>query len=60
MTKSNSIPTRWETHKLENNYITDVIPQESEFSAHIRLPSLGVQQLDEESPENLALKTSSV
>ena len=26
--KTNPIPTRWVTHKLENNYTTEVLPQE--------------------------------
>ena len=26
--KSNLIHARWATHKLENNYITEVLPQE--------------------------------
>ena len=26
--KSNSIPTEWVTHKLEDNYTTEVLPQE--------------------------------
>ena len=29
--KSNSIPTMWATHKLENNYVTEIFPQEWKF-----------------------------
>ena len=31
MVKSNPIPVEWVTHKLENKYITEVIPQEYEL-----------------------------
>ena len=43
------IPPRWVTHKLENNYITEILPQESS-KPHVRLPSLEVQH-EEEPPE---------
>ena len=60
MIKSNPIHARWATHKLEI-----IIPQKfslrSESSEpHVRLPSLGVWQWEEETPENLALKVSRV
>lgn len=33
----------WVTHKLENKYITEVIPQEYELlSPQVRLPNMGV------------------
>ena len=40
MIKSNLILAEWVTHKLENNYITEVLPQESS-EPQVRLPSLG-------------------
>ena len=43
---------QWITYKLENNYITDIIPQESS-EPHARLPSLGVRHQEEEPPEHL-------
>ena len=39
MKQSNPINSGWATHKLENNYITEVLPQENSES-DIRLPSL--------------------
>lgn len=39
------------THKLENNYITEILPQESS-KPHVRLPSLGVQHEEEEPSEH--------
>ena len=50
---------QWITYKLENNYITDIIPQESS-EPHVRLPSLGVRHQEEEPPEHLNLKASGV
>ena len=58
--KSNPVPARWANHKLEDNYTTEVIPQEWKFWAPIRFTSLGVWQQDEESLKNLALKGSGV
>ena len=49
---------RWVTHKLENNCITEVLSQELEFWAPIRLPRLGVWHQVEEPSEHLALKVS--
>ena len=43
MIKSNLILAEWVTHKLENNYITEVLPQESS-EPQIRLPSLGTRR----------------
>ena len=57
MRKPNPEPTTWVTHKLENNYITEVLPQESS-EPHVGLPSLGVWHREEELPEHLALKAS--
>ena len=38
MIKSNLIPTKWATHKLENNCITEVLPQEWELSPSSESP----------------------
>ena len=38
---SNPIPPRWATQKLENNYITEVFPQEWEFWALGEAPQPG-------------------
>ena len=61
--KSNPIPAGWVTHKLENNYTTEVHSLKwrsthwSEGSEpHIRLLNLGVQQQEEESPKNQTLR----
>ena len=51
MIKSVSIPTKWATHKLENDYTTEVIPQRENSESHVKLPSLRVLQ-QEESPES--------
>ena len=37
--QSNTIPTMWVTHKLENNYFIEVVPQARDSEPHIRLPS---------------------
>ena len=58
--KANPIPAGWVTHKLENNYIAEVLPQEWKFWPQVMLPSLAVWQWDEEPPENLALKASGI
>lgn len=57
MISSNPISPRWVTHKLENNYITEVLPQEWEFWALHQTPQPGVQHQEEGPPEPLALKT---
>ena len=57
MIKSNPIPDWWATHKLENNYIPEVLPQE-DSEPHIKFPSLGVWHWEEETPKHLALKVS--
>ena len=36
--KSNPIPIGWATHELENNYITEVLPQEWKFWAPCQAP----------------------
>ena len=60
MIKSNPIPARWATHKLENNY-TKEAPHCCEGSRpHIRLPSLEIWPRDWESPGNLTLKASGI
>ena len=43
MIKSNLILAEWVTHKLENNYITEVLPQESS-EPQVRLPCLGTRR----------------
>ena len=47
----------WMTHKLENNYIVEVLPKESS-EPQVRLPSLGALYWEGISPEYLALKVS--
>ena len=39
--QSNPIHTEWETHKLENDYIKEVLPQEWEFWAPHQAPQSG-------------------
>ena len=39
--KSSPIHTRWVTHKLENNYTTEVLPQEWKFWAPCQAPQPG-------------------
>ena len=46
--KSNPIHDRWVTHKLENNYTTEGLHRRESSEPHIRLPSLGVWQWEEE------------
>ena len=41
MIKSNPIPTRWAVHKLENNYTTEVLPQEWQYWAPCEAPLTG-------------------
>ena len=60
MIKSNPIPTGWATHKLKNNYTTELSHRSESSELHVRLPSMGVWQCEEEPPENLALKASRV
>lgn len=45
---------KFQTHKLENNCISEVLPQENS-EPQVKLPSLWVWH-QEESPEHLALK----
>ena len=58
MIKSISIPTKWATHKLENDYTTEVIPQRENSEAHVKLPSPRV--LRKKSPQSLTLKVRRV
>ena len=58
--ESNPIPARWASHKLLNNYTTEVLPLEWGSEPRIRLPSLEVQQWEEDSPESPALKASGI
>ena len=55
MIKSNPIPTRWENNNTKkfSHYCEGSEP-------HSRLPSLGIQQRDWESPGNLELRVSGV
>ena len=48
------------THKLENNYIADVLPQGWKFWAPHQAPYPGVWHREEKPPEHLALKASGV
>ena len=50
----------WATHKLESNYIPEVLPQEWKFSGltGVILPWLGVWQLEEQPLKRLVLKAS--
>ena len=41
MINSNLVSTRWATHKLENNYTRDIIPQEWKFWAQLQAPQPG-------------------
>ena len=55
--QSNPIPTRLVTHKLENNYTTEVLPQEWEFWAPRQAPhSKGLASRGD--TEHLSLKAS--
>ena len=49
MIKSNPIPARWATHKLENNNTNEVLPLLEGYRLHI-------QQRDWESPGNMILR----
>lgn len=48
------------THKPENNYTAEVLPQEWELCAPHQTPKLGCLAWKEELPEHLALKASTV
>ena len=48
------------THKLDNNYTTEVHHWSKCSEHNIRLPNLGVWQQEEEFPENQALKASGI
>ena len=56
MIKSNPVHVRRAMHRLENNYTTDVLPVWSPTSG---FPDRG-SEMEEEPPEDLALKTSKV
>ena len=56
--KSNTITAEWMTHKLENNYTTEVHTLEWSFWAPHQTSQPGVQQREEEFPENQTLKAS--
>lgn len=49
-----SYTARWASHKLENNYTTEVLPQEWKFLSRVSLRSLGAGQQEEEPQENQA------
>ena len=60
--KLNHKPVGWATHKSENNYTMEVIPQDNFWDTsepHVSLSSLRDGN-GEEFPENLALKASGV
>ena len=58
--KSDPIPVRKVTHKLENNNTREVLHCCEGSGPHLRLPSLGIWQRDWESLGNLALKVSGI
>ena len=58
--KSNRMTAGWVTHKLENTYTTEVHPLEWRFWASRQASQPGVQQWEEESPENQTLKASGI
>ena len=60
MIKSNPIPTRWVTHKLEKYNIKEISHCCDSSEPHVRLHTLGIQQKDWESPENLTLKAGGI
>ena len=60
MIKSNPMPVRWATHKLENNNTKEVFPLLRSSRPYIRLLSLGIWTRDWESPGNLTLKASGI
>ena len=60
MIKSNPVFPGWVTHKLENNYTTDVLPRVESPELQARICSLWVWQQEEEPPGNLALKADKV
>ena len=57
MIKSNPIPARWVTHKLENNNTKELSHCCEGSKPHVRFPSLGIKQRDWEYLGNLALKS---
>ena len=57
---SNPIAAGWVTHKLENNYTTEVHPLEWRFWAPCQASQLGVWQWEEECPGNQTLKASGI
>ena len=58
--KSNPITAGWVTHKLENTYTTESTQWSGGYEPHGRLPNLGVQQREEECPENHTLKARGI
>ena len=58
--KSNPIPTKWVTYKLDNNNTEKFSHCYEGSEPHIKLPSLGIQQREWESPRNLTLKSSRI
>ena len=55
--KPNYIHVRFETHRLKSNKTKEVLTLLEGSKHHIRLPNLGIQQRDWESPGNLTLRT---
>ena len=60
MIKSNPIPARRVTHRLENNYTKEVLPLLWWFWAPCQASQPGLQQRDRESLGNLTLKASEI
>ena len=60
MIKSNPIPARWVTYKLENNKTKDILSLLWGSELHVRLPRLGSGQKDWESSGNLTFKASRI
>ena len=58
--KSNPITTGWVTHKLENNYTTEVHPLEWRFWVPHQASQPGVRKQEEEFPEDQTLKASGI
>ena len=58
MIKSNPTPAGWATHKLENNYITEFLPQDPEIWAPCQDPQPGGLPLGEGALRAFGLKAS--
>ena len=56
MIQSNPTSTGWVTHRLENNYVTEVLLGEWEFWAPCQVPQCGCLALGEEPPRAFGLE----